>query len=158
LPNALTLLAGLAAVASLALPVRAQTYEIDTGQTPQDAVANSSWSENVDFADVDLDGDWDAVFADGGDQGNDQNRIWINQGGLQGGTLGVFLDETATRFPAVSDASRDIEFADLDGDGDLDHHHSNNSTFSAHQRRILINQRGLQGGTLGLYADQTATR
>jgi hypothetical protein len=76
---------------------------------------NNSWSENVDFGDVDGDGDWDAIFADGGDNSNDQNRIWINQGGLQGGTLGVFVDETATRFPAVLDQSRDIELVDFDG-------------------------------------------
>ena len=39
--------------------------------------------------------DWDAVFADGGDFGNDQNRLWINQGGSQGGALGTFVDVTA---------------------------------------------------------------
>ena len=71
----------------------------------------------MDFGDVDLDGDWDAVLAKGGDIGNEQSRIWINQGGLQGGTLGLFLDDTAARFPPMAHTSRDIEFADLDRDG-----------------------------------------
>jgi hypothetical protein len=91
----------------------AQTLFPNTADIPSGSPLNNSWTENVDFGDVD--GDRDAVFADGGDNGNDQNRIWINQGGLQGGTLGVFVDETATRFPAVLDQSRDIELVDFDG-------------------------------------------
>jgi hypothetical protein len=41
-------------------------------------------SENADFGDVDLDGDWDLAVADGGDSGNQSNQLQINQGGLQG--------------------------------------------------------------------------
>src|SRR5688572_24041711 len=83
----------------------------NTADVPTAAVG---FTENVDFGDVDGDGDWDAVFADGGDWGNQQDRIWINLGGAQGGTVGVFQDQTAARFPAILDDSRDIEFSDVD--------------------------------------------
>src|SRR5688500_15654197 len=116
------------------------------------------WSENSDYGDVDGDGDWDAVIADGGDTGNQQNRIWINQGGAQGGTLGVFTDATATLLPAILDASRDIEFADIDDDGDLDLYVSNTAELSPQSNHWLANMGGAQGGTEGFYQDQSAAR
>ena len=119
---------------------------------------NNSYTENVDFGDVDLDGDWDVVMADGGDQGNDQNRIWINQGGLQAGVVGTFLDETATRAPVLSDDSRDVEFADLDNDDDLDVYVANTAQIVNQGARFWINQGGAQAGALGFYLDETASR
>jgi hypothetical protein len=148
-----------AAMAALLLcsPARGQ-FANNTSDIPTGSPFNNSNTENVDFADVDGDGDWDAIFADGGDAGDDQNRIWINQGGLQGGTLGVFLDRTATQFPAILKTGRDIEFVDLDHDGDVDIYTSNSSQGSAQTNRWWINQGGLQGGTEGFYADDTAAR
>src|SRR5262249_18868301 len=84
-------------------PLSAQQFIRNTTSIP----ASGGHTENVDFGDVDGDGDWDAIFANGGDAGNEQNVIWINQGGLQGGTVGVFTNETAARFPALLDDSRD---------------------------------------------------
>jgi FG-GAP-like repeat len=136
----------------------AQTYSNNTTSIPQGNPFNNSYSENVDFADVDLDGDWDAAFADGGDSNNDQNRLWINQGFAQAGTLGFFLDETATRMPAVTDESRDIEFVDFDADGDVDLYASNTSTHTNETNRWLTNQGGIQAGSTGFYVDDTATR
>jgi hypothetical protein len=132
----------------------AQSFQINTTQVPP----SGGYTENVDFADVDLDGDWDAVFANGGDFGNQQNVIWINLGGLQGGTLGFFQDETAARLPAIADTSRDVEFADLDGDGDFDLHVSNVSDIVNQPSRWWINMGAAQGGTLGFFQDQTAAR
>ena len=129
-----------------------------SSQIPQGSPNNNSFSENVDFGDVDLDGDWDAAFADGGDQGNDRNRIWINRGGLQGGTVGFFDDATNARFPNITDQSRDIEFADIDDDGDLDVYSSNTSQITNQTNRWWVNQGGAQGGTLGFFTDQTASR
>src|SRR5688572_7267924 len=103
------LLAGMSGVAS------AQTFVLAQNQLPTGANNNSA-TENVDFGDVDLDGDFDAIMADGGDSGNDQNRIWINLGGVQAGTIGFYQDETATRIPTVLTQGRDIEFVDLDSD------------------------------------------
>jgi len=149
--------AALTAAFALCASAEAQ-FSRNTADIPSGAPFNNSATENVDFGDVDGDGDWDAVFADGGDFDDDQNRIWVNQGGLQAGTLGVFVDETATRFPVILQGGRDIEFVDLDLDGDLDLYSSNTSEHSNQSNRWWINQGGLQGGTAGFYTDETLTR
>jgi len=144
-------------LAALAAGLHAQ-FVVDASKIPSGSPFNNSSTENVDFADIDLDGDWDVAAADGGDDGNDQNRIWVNQGGLQAGELGLFVDETATQAPAVQDQSRDIEFVDFDGDGDPDVNVSNTSQLTPQPNRWWANLGGLQGGTAGFYADQTAAR
>ena len=136
-----------------ALPAGAQSFQNNTTDIPSGGAANSSFSENLSFADVDGDGDLDAVFADGGDLGNDQNRLWVNQGGAQGGTVGVFADDTAARLPSVQDSSRDIDFADIDLDGDQDFLASNSSGVSNQGSRVFVNQGGAQGGTAGFFAE-----
>jgi hypothetical protein len=150
----------LAALATLcgALPSQAQSFTSGAAQVPQGNPFNNSSTENVDFADVDHDGDYDAVFADGGDDGNDQNRLWINQGGLQGGTVGVFVDRTSAQLPSVQDTSRDVDFVDIDRDGDEDLYVSNDSTQINQSNRWHVNQGGLQGGTAGYFVDETSTR
>ncbi len=135
-----------------------QSFQDNTADIPSGSPGNDSNTENVDFGDVDLDGDWDAVFADGGDDGNDQNRIWLNQGGAQGGTTGVFIDRTSARFPSVSDQSRDIEFVDFDGDADLDLYISNTSAITNQTNRWWTNLGGVQAGSIGFYQDETAAR
>ncbi len=122
----------------------------NTTDIPSGNPGNNSNTENVDFGDVDQDGDWDAVFADGGDNAQDQNRIWINLG--PGANLGKFDDQTAARFPAVNDQSRDIEFVDFDGDSDLDIYTVNTATLLAQGARWWRNVGG------GFYADETASR
>ena len=84
---------GIAFAATLAsqAPAMAQAMKNTPGQIPQGSPFNNSATENVDFADADLDGDFDAIMADGGDCCNDQNRIWINLGGAQAGTMGFFV-------------------------------------------------------------------
>ena len=142
----------------IATSAEAQVFTDNTIAIPTSGSANNSSTENVDFGDVDLDGDWDAVFADGGDAGNDQNRIWVNQGGLQAGTVGDFVDDTGARFPLIMQDGRDIEFVDFDSDGDLDLYSSNTSQLSNQSNRWWVNDGGLQGGTLGFYTDETAIR
>ncbi len=144
--------AGLPAFAS------AQAFQFANNQVPSGNPNNNSATENVDFADVDLDGDMDAVNADGGDCCNDQNRLWINLGFAQGGTVGFFEDQTATRFPAVADDSRDMDFVDLDNDGDEDVNVSNTSHITPNPNRFWVNMGGLQGGSVGFFQEQTAAR
>ncbi|MEM7310843.1 MAG: VCBS repeat-containing protein [Planctomycetota bacterium] len=143
---------------SLAGPSFAQdAYVLDTSVVPMGPGINSS-TENVDWGDIDLDGDWDIAVADGGDDGNDQDRLWVNQGGAQAGLIGVFLDETAAQAPSVNDTSRDCEFADIDGDGDVDLGMGNTAQISNQSSRIWVNQGLLQGGSVGFYTDETSTR
>ena len=143
----------------LAAPSSAQqTYSKNTTNIPSGNPGNNSFSENIGFADIDLDGDYDAFWADGGDCCNDRNRLWINQGGLQGGTMGVFVDDTNARTPSGTDDSRDVDFVDFDHDGDQDVYVSNTSTNSNQGNRFLINQGGIQGGTAGFFTDETSTR
>ena len=105
--NAIALLRSGAMLAALVPGLHAQ-FVVDASKIPSGSPFNDSFTENVDFADIDLDGDWDVAAADGGDDGNDQNRIWVNQGGLQAGELGLFADETAARAGALLESSRHI--------------------------------------------------
>jgi hypothetical protein len=146
-------LASAALVVAFALPTQAQLFTNGSAQVPQ----TGSNTEAVDFADIDLDGDWDAAIADGGDTQQDQDRLWVNQGGAQGGALGFFVDVTAVQAPIVMDQSRDIEFADLDADGDADLHVSNDAQLLNQGCRFWINLGGEQQGTAGFFADQTST-
>jgi len=146
--------AALLGLVALAGSASAQQLPRNTTDIPN----NTGYTENVDFADIDLDGDWDAALAEGGDNGNDQNNLWLNQGFLQAGTVGIFTDVTAARFPAVLDQSRDIEFVDFDSDGDHDIYVSNTSQLSNQGNKWWTNMGGAQGGTLGFYSDQTAAR
>ena len=78
LPVLVVLLAGTAA---------GQSFVDNTADIPAGAPHNASFTENVDFGDIDGDGDLDAIFADGGDNGNDRNRLWLNKGNWDGNQL-----------------------------------------------------------------------
>lgn len=117
-------------------------------------------SENIDVADVDMDGDYDVGISNGGDSGAQPNRLFLNNGGLQGGTLGTFSQVTSTRFAGVpNDTSRDIEFADFENDGDFDVYISNRGTPAngGETSRAYTNLGGQQGGTIGFFSESTAS-
>ena len=134
-------------------------FQDNLSDIPGGSPANNSSTENVDFGDVDNDGDWDAVFADGGDGGNDRNRIWVNQGGTQGGTTGIFVDQTSQQFPTINDQSRDVEFADIDSDGDLDLYISNTSAIIIQSNRWWVNAGGCAAAAVsGFYRRRDPAR
>ena len=86
----------------------AQLTDLQPGRNFPSATSNfgGGFSENLDFGDCDNDGDLDIIVGNGGDGSADKNRIYINNGGLQGGTLGTFSDQTGTRFAGTPSCCR----------------------------------------------------
>ena len=109
---------------------------VDSGQA-----LGSSWTRRVRLGDLDSDGDLDAFVANGS---SDPNRIWVNQGGTQGGTPGVFAD-SGQAMGLVG--SFGVSLGDLDSDGDLDAFVAN----SAVADEVWTNQGGAQAGTPGVF-------
>jgi len=66
---------------------------------------------DVALGDLDGDGDLDAFFANGNDQGDPPNKVWLNDG------AGILSDSGQSLGDAPSAA---VALGDLDGDGDLD--------------------------------------
>jgi hypothetical protein len=115
-------------------------------------------TENIDAGDADNDGDLDVIVANGGDGVGQVDRIYINLGGLQGGTPGTFTEETAARFPGMpAKKSRDIDFADVDNDFDLDVFSTiyGTTTQGGDTSRSFRNQGGIQGGVVGYFLEDT---
>ncbi len=104
---------------------------LDSGQSI------GSDGEAVKLGDIDGDGDLDAIIS-----GN-ETRVYVNQGGIQGGQPGVFLDAGQTL-----GSNTFVEgLGDVDGDGDLDAFLVGGDTF------VFLNQGGAQGGQAGVFLD-----
>ena len=73
-------------------------------------------SRDADLADIDGDGDLDLYFANvpWAQNADPRDRLLINDG------AGNFTDESASRLPGTPATTTDADFADIDGDGDLD--------------------------------------
>ncbi len=74
-------------------------------------------SRSVSLPDIDDDGDLDIVFAN---SNGENNAIYVNQGGLQAGTIGTFAKLATGDFVNDGGNSYGVAAADLDGDEDLD--------------------------------------
>jgi hypothetical protein len=55
-----------------------------------------------------------------GDGSEGANELWINQGGAQGGTIGMFTQSTVGDLALDPAPTVSLALGDLDGDGDLD--------------------------------------
>ena len=81
--------------------------------TKSDQVFPSVPTWQISLADLDDDGDLDAVFA------NSQqiaSEVWLNDGGIEGGQAGHFSDSAQT----LTTQAHGVDVGDLDRDGDLD--------------------------------------
>lgn len=135
----------------------------------------SQSSRDVQTVDVDRDGDLDLYFSNHSQNGNQSNTWFINQGGAQGGTAGVFIVDQSrwlniggagSSIPAAQkinsgsfaggfvDWSCQCDFADVDLDGDWDLlHTSYGSAFtgSVMSRLFLNTTSSGQGGFFSEY-------
>ncbi|MEZ6059115.1 MAG: FG-GAP-like repeat-containing protein [Planctomycetaceae bacterium] len=131
---------------------------IDSGQS-----LGASHSFGVVLEDFDSDGDLDA-FVTGArefppgeelDGVRDPNRYFVNLGGAQGGTAGVFGSPVLI-YNDNQDQAR-VAAADFDGDGDIDVFVANVKdtleTQDDGRNRVYVNQGGRQGGIEGTFAD-----
>jgi len=107
-------------------------------------------SRDVRLADFDGDGDLDVFFANGGGQ---DDFLYRNQGGAQGGTLGSFVNDAGNAPASSGGTAYGADFGDADGDGDLDLFVAGRS---GEDNRLHTNLGGAQAGTLGMFDSQLA--
>ncbi len=120
----------------------------DSGQSP------GAWASlAVALGDVDGDGDLDMAVAVGDPY--EPSRLWLNQGGAQGGTLGQFADSGQ----AFAAEARDIALGDVDGDLDLDMVLAANpvSVWSNGLRDLAIEDFAVGSDTVGLGSSLAVT-
>jgi hypothetical protein len=101
-------------------------------------------TQDLTLADIDNDGDQDILVANEG-----VNRVLINIG------RGFFQDQSATRltYREAAEETREVDVADIDGDGDLDILYGNVQAFvpdALRQNRLLLND------GKGFFSDITA--
>ncbi len=104
----------------------------------------TTMDNDIEFFDLDGDGDLDVYIASGFTPAND--KIWINNGS------GYFTDESVGRIPQYGDHSLGVCLGDIDNDNDFDVYVANSSVAGTHPSRIYVND-----GT-GHFTDETSLR
>lgn len=104
----------------------------------------------VVLVDVERDGDLDAVVRNGNRlAGLERNELWLNQGGVQGGSPGTFAlspEDLGASQTAIFGEPQRLGAGDLDGDGDADL-----VLVVDTDLEIYRNQGGAQGGAEGTF-------
>ncbi len=140
-----------AAALLLASPAAAQQFVAQTNLFP----GTARWSEGVECADIDNDGDLDVFFAEGDGFSTAgaarQNRLYVNQL-VPSGTLS-FTDESVARLGANSSNAKAAVTADVNGDGWVDVLYVN--AFNLQTPYLYINQGATNPGHFTL---ESATR
>lgn len=122
--------------------------------------AGLGFALDAEFADVDGDGDLDLLVSNMQDPDflfeiPDPTTLYVNQGGLQGGTAGQFVEDP--NFSAIGSNQAladggDVSLADVDNDGDLDVYICGSDIVTGGWQNLLF----VNDGTGG-FTDVTAT-
>jgi len=121
---------------ALASTASAQQFQYQAGMIP----GTARWSEGVEAADVDNDGDLDLFFADGEGYSSAgvqrQNVLEINKK-IETGILS-FADESVARLGAHTSNAKGVTTGDINGDGWIDALYSN--AFNTAPASLYVNQ------------------
>jgi plastocyanin len=145
------------ALGALAGAAGAQQFVEQAGMLPSPGGV-ARWTEGVECADVDHDGDLDIFFADGEGFSSPgvkrQNLLYINQK-IPSGTLS-FTDESVTRLGAHVSYAKTVCTGDVNGDGWVDALFVN--VFNSDPPSLYINQGFLGGAFAGKFNLESSTR
>jgi hypothetical protein len=128
------------------VPLLASFAAAQQFQAPTAFPGSAFWSEGVECADVDQDGDLDVFVADGdgfntaGTQR--QNRLFVNQ--LVQGQAWTLTDESVARLGAHSSNAKGVTTGDIDGDGWVDALYAN--AFFTQPPFLYVNRGAAQPG------------
>jgi hypothetical protein len=108
---------------------------------------DSSEAADIEFGDVDNDGDLDIISGINATTHFAQPILLINHGS------GIYKDETNLRLPELQTVTNDVDLADVDNDGDLDIYLANTGFSSLDCRDLLLINDGR-----GFFQDESKKR